>query len=86
MARHLTPIQPDLTLAKTLKTTRIPRLAGLISGHTAVVTTRPFRAPHHTISDVATPCLAESEPEQLGRVVPSDLALILHRRTGKNPV
>jgi magnesium chelatase family protein len=35
-----------------LDTTRIPRVAGLTGDRTAVVTTRPFRAPHHTISDV----------------------------------
>jgi magnesium chelatase family protein len=35
-----------------LDTTRIPRVAGLTGDRTAVVTTRPFRPPHHTISDV----------------------------------
>jgi magnesium chelatase family protein len=35
-----------------LETTRIHRVAGLTGARTAVVTTRPFRAPHHTISDV----------------------------------
>jgi magnesium chelatase family protein len=35
-----------------LETTRIYRVAGLTGGRTAVVTTRPFRTPHHTISDV----------------------------------
>jgi magnesium chelatase family protein len=41
-----------MRLAQALATTRIPHVAGLTGGHTAVVTTRPFRAPHHTISDV----------------------------------
>jgi magnesium chelatase family protein len=41
-----------MSLAEALETTRIPRVAGLTGGHTAVVTTRPFRAPHHTISAV----------------------------------
>jgi magnesium chelatase family protein len=38
--------------AAALETTRIPRVAGLTSGPAAVVTTLPFRAPHHTVADV----------------------------------
>ena len=41
-----------MTLAEALETTRIHRVAGLTGDCTALVTTRPFRAPHHTISDV----------------------------------
>jgi magnesium chelatase family protein len=41
-----------MTLAEALETTRIHRVAGLTGDPTALVTTRPFRAPHHTISDV----------------------------------
>jgi magnesium chelatase family protein len=40
-----------MTLAEAMETTRIPRVAGRTSNRTALVTTRPFRAPHHTISD-----------------------------------
>jgi magnesium chelatase family protein len=39
-------------LAEALETTRIHSVAGLTGGRSAVVTTRPFRAPHHTISNV----------------------------------
>jgi magnesium chelatase family protein len=52
LARRLTTILPDLTLAETIDTTRIHRVAGLTGRRPAVVTTRPFRAPHQTISDV----------------------------------
>jgi magnesium chelatase family protein len=52
LARRLTAILPDLTLVQALETTRIHRVAGLTGARTDVVTTRPFRAPHHTISDV----------------------------------
>jgi magnesium chelatase family protein len=52
LARQLTTILPAMTLAEALETTRIHRVAGLTGARTAVVTTRPFRAPHHTISDV----------------------------------
>jgi magnesium chelatase family protein len=45
-------ILPAARLAAARETTRIPRGGGLTSGHTAVVTTRPFRAPLHTISAV----------------------------------
>ena len=40
-----------MTLAEAIETTRIHSVAGLTSARTALVTTRPFRAPHHTISD-----------------------------------
>jgi hypothetical protein len=52
LARRLTTILPAMSLADALETTRIQRVAGLTVARTAVVTTRPFRAPHHTISDV----------------------------------
>ena len=52
LARRLTTILPAMRLAEALETTRIHRVAGLTGARTAVVTTRPCRAPHHTISDV----------------------------------
>src|SRR5262245_26497172 len=52
LARRLTTILPAMTLAETIETTRIHSVAGLTGDRTALVTTRPFRAPHHTISDV----------------------------------
>jgi magnesium chelatase family protein len=51
LARRLTTILPALTLAEAIETTRIHRVAGLTGERTALVTTRPCRAPHHTISD-----------------------------------
>ncbi|MGH8065832.1 MAG: ATP-binding protein [Candidatus Entotheonellia bacterium] len=41
-----------MILPEALESTRIHRVAGLTGDRTARVTTRPFRAPHHTISDV----------------------------------
>jgi magnesium chelatase family protein len=43
---------PAMTLREALDTTRIHRVAGRTGARTALVTTRPCRAPHHTISDV----------------------------------
>src|SRR5215211_4346233 len=51
LARRLTTILPAMTLAQAIETTRIHRVAGRTGDRTALVTTRPFRAPHHTISD-----------------------------------
>jgi magnesium chelatase family protein len=51
LARRLTTILPAMSLAETIETTRIHSVAGLTGDRTALVTTRPFRAPHHTISD-----------------------------------
>jgi magnesium chelatase family protein len=52
LARRLTPIRPALNLADALETTRIHRVAGRTNDRTALVTTRPCRAPLHPISDV----------------------------------
>jgi hypothetical protein len=52
LARRLTTILPAMTLVEAIETTRIHRVAGRTGTRTALVTTRPFRAPHHTISDV----------------------------------
>ena len=52
LARRLTTILPAMRLAEALETTRIHRIAGLTGARTAVVATRPCRAPHHPISDV----------------------------------
>jgi Magnesium chelatase, subunit ChlI len=50
--RCIPTISPAMTLPEALETTRLHRVVGLTGARTAVVTTRPFRAPHHTISDV----------------------------------
>src|SRR5918992_4131272 len=51
-AGRLTTIPPAMRLAEALETTRIHSVAGLTGARTALVTTWPFRAPHHTGSDV----------------------------------
>jgi magnesium chelatase family protein len=52
LARRLTTILPAMTLPKAIETTRIHSVAGRTGARTAVVTTRPCRAPPHAISDV----------------------------------
>jgi magnesium chelatase family protein len=51
LARRLTTILPDLTRAEAINTPRIPRGAGRTGRRTAVVTTRPRRAPHQPMAD-----------------------------------
>lgn len=51
LARRLPTILPDLTIPEALETTKIHSVAGLIHGNTALIATRPFRSPHHTVSD-----------------------------------
>jgi magnesium chelatase family protein len=66
LARRLTTILPAMTLAEAIETTRIHRVAGLTGDRTALVTTRPCRAPHHTISDVGLV------------LMPGDISLVHH--------
>lgn len=51
LARRLPTILPALTLAEALETTKIHSVAGLLAPGQALSAVRPFRAPHHTISD-----------------------------------
>ncbi|MFZ5564808.1 MAG: YifB family Mg chelatase-like AAA ATPase [Thermodesulfobacteriota bacterium] len=51
LARRLPTILPDMTLEESLETTKIFSVAGRLEKDQALVTGRPFRAPHHTISD-----------------------------------
>ena len=51
LARRLPTILPAPTLREALDTTKIHSVAGILPIGQALVTTRPFRAPHHTISD-----------------------------------
>ncbi len=53
LAKRIPTIIPPLTLEEALETTKIHSVAGKIDDHTALMTRRPFRSPHHTISDVA---------------------------------
>jgi magnesium chelatase family protein len=52
LARRLTPRLPAMTLAEAMETMCLPRVADLTGDRTALVTSRPCRAPHHTIADV----------------------------------
>jgi magnesium chelatase family protein len=51
LAKRLPTILPPLTLEEALETTKIHSIVGLLAAGQALVTRRPFRAPHHTASD-----------------------------------
>ena len=53
MAKRLPGILPPLSLAESLETTQIHSVAGKLSSGTSLISQRPFRSPHHTISQVA---------------------------------
>ncbi len=53
MAKRLPSILPPFTLHESLETTKIHSVAGKIGNETSLMTQRPFRSPHHTISNVA---------------------------------
>ena len=51
LAKRLATILPPLTLNEALETTKIHSIMGLLAPGQALITQRPFRAPHHTASD-----------------------------------
>lgn len=53
MAKRLPSVMPPLTLAEALETTKIHSVAGKLGRGSMLMTSRPFRSPHHTISPVA---------------------------------
>lgn len=53
LAKRLPTILPPLSLHEALETTKIHSVAGKLPGNTSLIAQRPFRSPHHTISDVA---------------------------------
>ncbi len=53
LAKRLPTILPPFTLHESLETTKIHSVAGKIGGGTSLMVQRPFRSPHHTISNVA---------------------------------
>ena len=53
LAKRLPSILPPMTLQEALETTKIHSVAGRVKEHSGLMAQRPFRSPHHTISDVA---------------------------------
>ena len=53
LAKRLPTILPPLTLEESLETTKIHSIAGILPSGSAIISTRPFRSPHHTASDVS---------------------------------
>ncbi len=51
LARRLPTILPEMSLAEALETTKIHSVAGLLAAGESLIAQRPFRSPHHTISD-----------------------------------
>lgn len=53
IAKRLPTLLPPMSFEEALETTKIHSVAGILNGATSLITQRPFRSPHHTISDAA---------------------------------
>lgn len=53
LAKRMSAILPPMSLHEALETTKVHSVAGMLDSHATLVAHRPYRAPHHTISDVA---------------------------------
>ena len=53
LARRLPSILPDLTFQEALEVTKIHSISGLTSENTPIILSRPFRSPHHTITQTS---------------------------------
>ncbi len=53
LAKRISTILPEMTIEEAIETTKIHSVSGILPNGTQIVRTRPFRSPHHTISDVA---------------------------------
>ncbi len=53
LAKRLPTIMPPFNLHEALETTKIHSVAGMMPSNASLISTRPFRSPHHTVSDVA---------------------------------
>jgi predicted ATPase with chaperone activity len=51
LAKRIPTILPPMSFEESLETTRIHSVTGVLPSETGLITTRPFRSPHHTISD-----------------------------------
>lgn len=51
LAKRISSILPPLSLTEAIETTKIHSVAGTLNGETPLITARPYRSPHHTISD-----------------------------------
>ncbi|GAB1370380.1 YifB family Mg chelatase-like AAA ATPase [Candidatus Kapaibacterium sp.] len=72
LAKRITTILPPLTLEESLETTKIHSVTGFLTNDTPLVKLRPFRSPHHTISDAAL------VGGGMNRIKPGEISLAHH--------
>ncbi len=72
LAKRIPGILPSLDLGEALETTKIHSVAGILAGGISLLTERPFRSPHHTISDAAL------VGGGMGKIRPGEISLAHH--------
>lgn len=72
LAKRIATILPPLSLEESLETTKIHSISGILEPNKALVTNRPFRSPHHTISDAAL------VGGGMNRIKPGEISLAHH--------